>query len=177
MGFISFGLNETMTTILPPNTVPEFHYFKRYRYDWHLVLYCHDDGTFFGSQSEAAYTKREGQARDFINRIQRRLGLRQKEMIFFATTEFGDTGNGHLHLLISMDGLRKKGRLDKVEYCTNQIPHILDIVRSEMFPTSIKIGYESILADEDNQKRLLSYVCKKEDQRDYKHCFYSRCIK
>jgi len=177
MGFISFGLNETMTTILPPNTVPEFHFFKRYRYDWHLVFYCHDDGSFFASQREAAYTKRESQARDFMNRVQRRLGLRQKEMIFFATTEFGDTGNGHLHLLISMDGLRKKCRLDKIEYCTNQISHILDIVRSEIFPTSIKIGYEPILSDEDSQKRLLSYVCKKEDQRDYKHCFYSRCIK
>jgi hypothetical protein len=177
MGFISFGLNETMTTILPPNTVPEFHYFKRYRYDWHLVLYCHDDGTFFGSQSEAAYTKREGQARDFINRIQRRLGLRQKEMIFFATTEFGDTGSGHLHVLISLDGLRQKCRSEKLKRCSERFPRIVDNVRATMFQSSLKIGCESIMPDDENQQKILSYICKKEYQRDYKHCFYSRCIK
>lgn len=165
-----------MTSLLPANTVPEFHYFQRFRYDWHLVFYSHNEGASFSSQSEAAFTQREGQVRDFLNRIQRLLGLRMKEMVFFAATEFGDTGNGHLHVLVSLDGLRQKCRLEKLAICAASFPQAVENVRAEMLPKSLKIGCEPILFDPDSQKRLLSYVCKMEQGRDYKHCFFSRWL-
>jgi hypothetical protein len=166
-----------MTSLLPANTVPEFHFFQRFRYDWHLVFYSHKENGWFTSQSEAAFTEREGKARDFMNRLQRRLELRQKEMFFFATTEFGDTGSGHLHVLVSLDGLRQKGRVEKMTSCDVRLPQMIEIVRPEMFPQSLKIGCEPIKPEAESQKQLLSYVCKKEHGRDYKHCFYSKWLK
>jgi hypothetical protein len=166
-----------MTSLLPANTVPEFHFFQRFRYDWHLVFYSHKENGWFTSQSEAAFTEREGKARDFMNRLQRRLELRQKEMFFFATTEFGDTGSGHLHVLVSLDGLRQKGRLEKMTSCDVRLPQMIEIVRAEMFTQSLKIGCEPIKPEAESQKLLLSYVCKKEHGRDYKHCFYSKWLK
>ncbi len=90
-----------------------------------------------------------------------------------AATEFGDTGSGHLHVLVSLDGLRQKGRIEKMTSSPVSLPQMVEIVRAEMFPKSLKIGCEPIKPDAESQKLLLSYVCKKEHGRDYKHCFNS----
>jgi hypothetical protein len=166
-----------MNSFLPANTVPEFHYFQRFRFDWHLVFYSHNENGKFSSQGEAAFTQREGQARDFLNRLQRRLGLRKKEMTFLATTEFGIAGRGHLHVIISLDGLRAKNRKEKLAFCAARFSHAVEIVRADMFPNSLKIGCEPIMPDPESQLRLLSYVCKNEQGREYKHCFFPRWIK
>lgn len=163
-----------MKNLLPANTVPEFHHFQRLCFDWHLVFYCHNGDASFSSQHESAFTQREGLARDFMNRLQRRLGLRQKEMAFFAATEFGKTGRGHLHILISLDGLRQKNRMEKLAICAASFSRAVEIVHAEMLPKSIKVECESVLSDAKNQKKMLSYVCKIEQGRDYKHCFNSR---
>jgi hypothetical protein len=88
-----------MTELLPPNTFPEFYHFQRFRYDWHLIFYPHGSKDYFSSGKEAAHSAREGKVRDFLIRLQRRLGLRQREMLFFASTEFGNFGTGHIHAL------------------------------------------------------------------------------
>jgi hypothetical protein len=165
-----------MNEFLPANTVPEFHSMQRFCFDWHLVFYSHNGNGRFTSQSEAAFTQREGQARDFMNRLQRRLAIRQKEMFFFATTEFGKSGKGHLHILISLDGLRRKNRMEKLTLCATRFPQAVKVVYSEMFPKSLRIDHESIPLDAKSQERILSYICKKERGRDYKHCFYSRWL-
>ncbi len=171
---IPFDLKKTMNEFLPANTVPEFHYFQRFCFDWHLVFYCHNEDAMFSSQHEGAFTHREGQARDFMNRLQRRLSLRENEMVFFATTEFGKTGGGHLHILISLDGLRKKGHLEKLVFCAASFPQATEMIRKGMFPKSLKIDCQPITPDIESQNRLLSYVCKKERGQNYKHCFFSK---
>jgi hypothetical protein len=165
-----------MSNLLPANTVPEFYYFQRFCFDWHLVLYCHNEDSIFASQSEAAFPRREGQARDFLNRIQQRLGFRGKEMLFFAVTEFGSSGSGHLHILLSFDRLRKKDCLGKVAVASLQLPQIVEDVGKKMFPMSLKIKCKRVNPSPRSQTRVLSYVCKKEKGREFKHCFFSRWI-
>jgi hypothetical protein len=174
LGFLfPFRLSKTMTNLLPPNTVPEFYALHQFTYDWHLVVYSHNEGSSFASRSEAAYTKREGLARDFMNRLQRRLGLRQKDLFFLGVTEFGDTQKGHLHLLLSFDGLRKKGRLDKIASSEVAMKAVVSQASKEMFRDRLKVDCETIRSSDDDQRRMLSYVCKKEFGHDYKHCFMS----
>lgn len=165
-----------MTEFLPPNTIPEFHFFQRFSYDWQLVFYSHDETNPFSSGSEAANNRRERLARDFMNRLQRRIGLRQKEMLFFASTEFGKSEKGHLHVLISFDGLRDKGRGDKIDSSNALINAAVNETREEMFPDSLKIGCDPVGTSEQDQRAVLSYICKKEPGHEYKHCFASRFV-
>jgi len=162
---------------IPANTVPEFHFFQRFHFDWEMVFYCHDDDHFFVSSAEAASNYRESKARDFMNRLQRRLRLRQGEMIYFVSTEFGKVGYGHLHLFVSFDPLREKQKHDKLMKCRLTIRSHVAAIKKEMFSASLKIGIKELPNGARHQKRKLSYVCKKELGRDYKHCFFPKWIK
>jgi hypothetical protein len=163
--------------LLPSNTVPEFYSMQWFHYDYHLVFYCHDSENFFASTSEAAHNYREGKARDFMNRLQMRLKLRQGEMMYCGTTEFGKAALGHLHILVSFDPLREKQKHDKIKNCRLKIQSQVAAIRKQMFSESIKVGIEKIRDSQQDQQKMLSYVCKIEIGRDYKHCFFSKCIK
>jgi hypothetical protein len=161
---------------LPENTVPEFHFFQRFHFDWEMVFYCHNEDHLFVSSAESAFNYRESKARDFMNRLQRRLRLRQGEMIYFVSTEFGKSGYGHLHLFVSFDPLRKKQKHEKITNCGLKIQSQVAAIKREMFPESLKVGIQKLPAGEQGQKRKLSYICKRETGRDYKHCFFSKWI-
>jgi hypothetical protein len=165
-----------MSKLLPENTFPEFHFYQRFTYAWHLIFYDHNEKGYCSIRSEKDYTKREGVARDFLNRLQRRLGLRHKEMIFFASTEFGKFQKGHFHVLISFDRLHGKGAFDKIESSNASMPFSVEELRKHMFPKSMKIKCIPVRSSEENQRNVLSYVCKKEGGHDYKHFFASRFI-
>lgn len=168
-GFNFFGYNEPMTSLLPRNTFPEFYYFKRFTYDFHLVFKCAKETNSFASLSEAAYTRRERQVSDSMHYLQKQLGLRQKEMIFFGSTEFGSENRAHVHLLLSFDRLRAKGKTGMIQRASALMPSSLDNVRCDIFQNRIRIGHEIIRKTKNDQKKMLSYVCKKELGRAYKH--------
>lgn len=168
--------NKIMNILLPPNTIPEFHYFQRFRWDWHLVFYCHNENDPFVNKRESAFTLRENLTRDFMIRLQRRLGLRAKEIVFFASTEFGITQRGHLHVLLSLDRLRSKLAFTKISNSNLIMNSAVDEAREEMFQRRLKINCELISPCEEGQTDILSYVCKNEFGHEYKHCFYSRFL-
>jgi hypothetical protein len=101
--------------------------------------------------------------------LQKGLGLRQKEMIFFGSTEFGQTNRGHIHLLISFDGLRAKGKTEQVKKVNGLIGSLIERGRDETFQRRIRIGHEPIKPSDNDQKLMLSYVCKEEVGHAYKH--------
>ncbi len=165
-----------MTNLLPPNTEPEFFFFQRFRYDFHLVFKCHDETNSFASRSEAAYTRRERQVCDFMHGLQKALGLRRKEMIFFGSTEFGKSNRGHIHLLISFDGLRAKGKTQQIERANELIGSLIERGREGTFQRKIRIGHEPINSGANDQKLMLSYVCKGENEHAYKHFIFPSWI-
>lgn len=108
-----------------------------------------------------------------MHRVRRSLKLRQNEFLFFGSTEFGSTERGHLHLLLSFDGLRTKGKTELVEKTNSLMPISVEILSAEVFRDRLRIGCESVAPAAKDQRLLLSYVCKKEAGHEYKHCFFS----
>jgi len=111
-----------------------------------------------------------------MNRLQKRLGLRKGELLFIASSEFGECGLGHVHALISFDSLRRKGKIHRFEKC-KKIKYAVSDIAIEMFSNSTRVGIERVKKSAIEQKRKLSYVCKVEFGRDYKHCFFPKWIK
>lgn len=168
--------------LIPKNTHPEYFRLQKLQYDWHLILYAHDEKDFFTSKAEAAQNYREGIVRDYMVRLQRHLKLRGNQMIFVASNEYGAAGLGHVHILISFDPLRQAGKKDKERSCKRIISKKAELVwnemKSQMMKPSIQLKVVSVNRRATDQRKVLSYVLKVEngDSREHKHIYYSHFL-
>lgn len=163
---------------LPPNTHPEHHFFQQFRYDTHLMFYCHDETNAFSKPTEVKDSFREGITRDFLNRVRCKLGLRDTELIFLACSEYGKTNVGHVHVLISLDPLRRNERSTrKLALAQERLNKAVADVESEMFKDAIKVTIKTIGSQTSDSTDCLTYVCKIEPGHSYKSFFHPKWFK
>jgi hypothetical protein len=163
---------------LPPNTHPEHHFFQQFRYDAHLMFYCHDETHSFSKPTEAMDSFREGITREFLNRVRCKLGLRDTELIFLACSEYGKANVGHVHVLISLDPLRRNGlTAPKFAQAQKRLENAVNEVESQMFRDTIKVTIKNIGKELSDSTDCLIYVCKLEPGHPFKSFFYPKWFK
>jgi hypothetical protein len=159
---------------LPENTHPEYYYFSKLNYDWHIILNCHNGRNAFTRKDEAGYTARDGKVQDFMIRLQRLMGLRQNEYAYLAADEYGEFDKPHVHILLSFDMLRVRGKLEKLVKASASMQAAMQHLEKDFMHGSLRITFKPIVQEKEDQKRVTSYVCKKEEGYEYKHFFASK---
>lgn len=113
---------------------------------------------------------REQTIQKLLNRFRFTLGLRGKDLIWAATTEFGYENRPHGHFLISFDHVTSPMKVPSYTTCCGLIPSILNDLAVESGEPSLGTV---IVEPVTNSPGAVAYLCKEEYRRPDKAFYYS----
>jgi hypothetical protein len=165
---------------------PEFYALNEYEWMGLMTLkfysYSHSKEKHESQDNRLIYVE------EFMNNIRIKLGISDREFIWCACEEFGFTEIGHIHIIFSFDYLQEKNRMDKIQIndfsdngeFSKQAKESVSFVtkKLKMKPESINFHWTRIDRTTmwDN-KKVVSYFCKKETNRGDKYFVYSKFFK
>lgn len=115
-------------------------------------------------------TKREQTIRSLMNYLRVRLGLRGKDFIWVATTEYGYQNRPHGHFLVSFDGVTDPAKIPSFDTCSTLLSSILnDLALESGEPCLGTLVVEPVT----NSPGAVAYLCKEEYRRPDKVFYYS----
>ena len=144
------------------------------KYSWEGMLTIRFEHGLYSSDTEIAQLRRDYLIRGLMNNLtHRKWRLRDHQVYWVASTEFGKSGVAHCHILFSFNPLKKANK---------SIPDLTDIKEKSL--ESLNYVCDTVecprhLVNLDWIKKycdsgLVAYVCKKEYGReDYKHFLFS----
>lgn len=153
-------------------THPEAHHLRKYSWEGMLSISFETD-SHTADNAVAEQRRNDVISMMMDNLIRFKWKLRQKEVIWISTTEFGESGNGHCHILFNFLPLTKKGKLiPDIKFFEAQSWDTLQYVCGVLgCPRS---SVESHFEMKFDNEGLVNYFTKKEKgQKDYKHFLYS----
>lgn len=113
---------------------------------------------------------REQTIRKLLNRFRVTLGLRGRDFIWAATTEFGYENRPHGHFLVSFDRVTSPTKVPSYTTCCGLIPSILNDLAVESGEPSLGTV---IVEPVTNSPGAVAYLCKEEFRRSDKAFYYS----
>lgn len=152
-------------------THPEAHHLRKISWEGMLTIRFETDS--YTADNDVAEFRRDVLVRTFMdNLIRYHWKLRHKHVYWVATTEFGDSGDAHCHILFSFLPAQKKGKeipdLGFMDCMANDsLEHVCGLVGCPK--SSVDIQFEIRFDDFG----LVGYFAKKEPGREHKHFIWS----
>lgn len=154
-------------------THPESLHLKKYSWEGMLTIRFEHD--WYSSDTTDGQLRRDHLIHGLMNNLShRKWKLRDHQVYWVASTEFGKSGEAHCHILFSFNLLKKKNKripdlADFEEQSLESLHHICNTTANCPFH-SVNLKW----SPKYYNSGLVAYVCKKEYGReDYKHFLFS----